>query len=188
MRPYPKATTRPLSMFAFDPSLGRTLGSRMTLSVPYEELTPGPIGRKLAVADYDASNDTWYEPVDLDERHVLLRNGLDPSEADPRFHQQMVYAVASETIRRFEFALGREVKWRHRRDGTRSRLRIFPHAFQQANAFFDAGLNALLFGYFSADQASWRAEATTRQRGHYSPFKRQRDTDPQTQHKHRCDE
>jgi hypothetical protein len=151
MRPYPRASTRPLSVFAFDPSLGGTSGSRMTLSVPYEELKPGPIGRKLAVVDYDASNDAWYEPVDLDEPHVLLRNGLDPSEADLRFHQQMVYAVASETIRRFEFALGREVKWRHRRNRARSRLRIFPHAFQQANAFFDADLNALLFGYFAAD-------------------------------------
>jgi hypothetical protein len=125
----------------------------MTLAVPYEELEPGPIGRKLAVVDYDASNGVWYEPVDLDERHVLLRNGLPPSEADPRFHQQMVYAVASETIRRFEFALGREMRWRQRRrNGARARLRIFPHAFQRANAFFDANLNALLFGYFSAER------------------------------------
>src|SRR5258708_5386235 len=152
MRPYTKATTRPLSVFAFDPSLGRGMGSRMTLAVPYEDLRPGPIGRKLSVVDYDASNGTWYEPVDLDQRHVLLRNGLDPTEADPRFHQQMVYAVASETIRRFEFALGPEARWPHRTDATRSSLRIFPHAFQQVNAFSDPGLTALPFAYFPAQR------------------------------------
>lgn len=156
MRDYPRPVTRPLAVFAFDPSLGRTLNNHMILDIPYEELAPGPIGRKLAVVDYDASNDVWYQPVNLDHKHVSLSGGLVPTEGDPRFHQQMVYAVASETIRRFEFALGREVKWRPhagtpRDDPYRACLRIFPHAFQQANAFFDPKLNALLFGYFAAD-------------------------------------
>jgi hypothetical protein len=41
-----------------------------------------------------------------------MGGGLDPSESDPRFHQQMVYAVASETLQRFEYALGRRIRWR----------------------------------------------------------------------------
>ena len=153
---YRAPTTRPLRVFAFDPTTGRTLTNHMTLEIPFEELLPGPIGRKIAVIDYDASNKLWYEPVDLDHKLVSLNGGLAPSESDPRFHQQMVYAVASETIRRFEFALGREITWRPK-SGTRrdvpfrSHLRIFPHAFQQANAVFDPELNALAFGYFSAD-------------------------------------
>src|SRR6266853_1411533 len=148
---------RPLRVYAFDPSAGRDLNNYMTVSVPYEHLEPGPVGRYLAVVDYDASNKVFYEPVDLDNPAVLLGNGLQPSESDPRFHQQMVYAVASDTIRRFEFALGRPIRWRTR-PGSRNVdplhriLRIFPHAFQQANAFYDPQLGALLFGYFAASE------------------------------------
>ena len=134
------------------------MNNYMTVKVRYEKLKPGPIGGKIAVVDYDASNDCYYEPIDLDNPAVTLRNGLEPSESDPRFHQQMVYAVASETVRRFEFALGRPVKWRRplgsKMDSPfRRQLRLFPHAFQQANAFYDQRLKTVLFGYFRADAA-----------------------------------
>jgi hypothetical protein len=146
---------RPLKVFAFDPSKGRNLDNFMTFQIPYEKLETGPIGEYVAVIDYDASNDVYYQSVDLDSAEVLIRGGLDPSESDPRFHQQMVYAVVSETIRRFEFALGRKVHWRRAvgKKGTphRRHLRIFPHAFQEANAFYDPELRALLFGYFPAE-------------------------------------
>src|SRR5205823_4799618 len=117
----------------------------VTIPVPYEALEPGPVGKRLAVIDYDATNEQFYEPVDLDHHSVLINNGLDPSESDPRFHQQMVYAVASRTIEHFERALGRPIRWRQQPGSRRGmpfhgRLRIFPHAFQQANAFYDAQL------------------------------------------------
>jgi len=99
-------------VYAFDPSEGRKLNNYMTVQVAYEDLEPGPVGKRLAVVDYDASNEVFYELVNLDHPSVLLSNGLEPSESDPRFHQQMVYAIASETIRRFEFALGRPIRWR----------------------------------------------------------------------------
>jgi hypothetical protein len=154
---YPRPANRPLRVYAFDPSAGRKLNNYMTVQVAYEDLAPGPVGARLAVIDYDASNEFFYEAVDLDHPSVLIANGLEPSESDPRFHQQMVYAVASETIRRFEFALGRPIRWRtkpgsRRDDPFHSRLRIFPHAFQQANAFYDARLRAVLFGYFAASE------------------------------------
>src|SRR3989442_10785326 len=104
MSNYSEPNWRPLTVYAFDPNMGRKLNNYMTVKVPYEKLKPGPIGSKIAVIDYDTSNGRYYEPVDLDHPAVTLRNGLEPSESDPRFHQQMVYAVASETIRRFEFA------------------------------------------------------------------------------------
>jgi len=126
----------------------------MTINVNYEELQAGPVGKHLMVIDYDASNDCYYAPVDLDDRSVLLGGGLDPSETNPQFHQQMAYAVASETIRRFEFALGRAVKWRFQTglkgDPHRKLLRIFPHGMQDTNAFYSRELRALVFGYFSA--------------------------------------
>ena len=148
---------RPLKAYAFDPSQGRNLGNYMTLPVRNEALKPGPVGEYLAVVDYDASNNTYYLPVNLDEPSVLLRGGLDPSESDPRFHQQMVYAVASETIRRFEIALGRKIRWGFR--GSRAddplsrKLRLLPHAMQEANAYYDRDLRAVVFGYFPASES-----------------------------------
>ncbi|MEO7650034.1 MAG: peptidase M4, partial [Bryobacteraceae bacterium] len=146
---------RPLKIYAFDPTRGRELGNFMTVRVPFErDLQPGPVGRYLAVIDYDGSNRKYYAPVDLNEAAILARGGLDPSESDPRFHQQMVYAVASETIRRFENALGRTIRWRpdfgRKADPYHGKLLIFPHAMQEANAFYDPKMGALLFGYFPA--------------------------------------
>jgi hypothetical protein len=150
---------RPLKVYAFDPTRGRTLGNHMTINTPFERLDPGPVGTYLEVIDYDASNNCYYRAVDLDDPRVLLRNGLDPNESDPQFHQQMVYAVASETIRRFEYALGRSIRWPFGRGGgpsskMKKRLRIFPHAMQEANAFYSRDLRALLFGYFASDPES----------------------------------
>jgi len=152
---YRQPRKRPLLVYAFDPTLGRKLNNYMTVRVPFEPLLAGPIGERVAVIDYDSSNRCYYEPVNLDHPSVLISGGLEPSESDPRFHQQMVYAVVCETIRRFEFALGRPVRWRgisgpRTADPLRNKLRIFPHAFQEANAFYDPALRALCFGYFQA--------------------------------------
>ncbi|HLL99512.1 MAG TPA: hypothetical protein VK400_00520, partial [Pyrinomonadaceae bacterium] len=150
---YDEPATRPLKVYAFDPSRRRTLGNYMTVSVPYEKLEGGLRGEYLEVIDYDVSNRCYYQPVDLNHPSILMQGGLDPSESDPRFHQQMVYAVASKTIEIFEFALGRKIKWgfnRHERVGSKSRLRIFPHGMQEANAFYSRDLKALVFGYFPA--------------------------------------
>ncbi|GEM_PF-574833 len=154
---YRTPVTRPLRVYSFDPLMGRRLNNHMVIRVPYEDVVMGPVGEKLAVIDYDISNEKFYEPVDLDHPAVLMANGLEPSESDPRFHQQMVYAIASDTIQRFEFALGRPIRWRPKHgsrleDPFHRRLRLFPHAFQQANAFYDPELRAILFGYFEASR------------------------------------
>src|SRR5882724_8698397 len=110
--------TRPLKVFAFDPSHGRLLGNQMSMAIRYEELDPGPVVADpmardgIAVVDYDATNRVYYEPVNLDDPRILIRGGLDPRESDPKFHQQMVYAVATDTIQHFEHALGRRIHWR----------------------------------------------------------------------------
>jgi hypothetical protein len=106
-----KPITRPLRIYAFDPTGGRYVDNVMTAKVPYEQLAPGPVGERFAVVDYDHAQETYYAPVDLDDPRIIMRSGLDPSESDPRFHQQMVYAVASETLQRFERALGRRIHW-----------------------------------------------------------------------------
>src|SRR5581483_4069468 len=152
-------THRPLMAYAFDPTHGRYHGNYLTLNVPYEKLRPGPIGHYLAVVDYDASNNRQYRPVDLDHPEILVQGGLEPSESDPRFHQQMVYAVASETIEKFEAALGRTIHW-HRADRSARAvaertadetlddiwvLKLFPHAMVQANAFYSREARGIMF-------------------------------------------
>jgi hypothetical protein len=154
---------RTLKVYALDPSAGNYIGNVMSVKIKWEQgLLPGPVGSKIAVVDYDGANKRYYPPVDLDDPRILARNGLDPSESDPRFHQQMVYAVAAETLERFETALGRDIHWRRpdhvgddacwRRTDRINVLRLFPHAMVQANAFYSPEAKGILFGYFPAQQ------------------------------------
>src|ERR1700727_853065 len=106
----PESTRRPLRVFAFDPRRGRRLGSEMQIDVRYRALAPGPVEitkapNQIAVLDYDASRQKYYLPVDLNDPSILIWNGLAPCEGNPCFHQQMVYAVASDAIEQFEHAL-----------------------------------------------------------------------------------
>lgn len=146
---YPEPERRQLRIFALDPLVARlSQESTCTLSVPYEPLGPGPEGELLRVVDYDSARNCYYEPVALDDRRLVASDGLSPSEKDPRFHQQMVYAVSSALLESFERSLGRRFRWRGA-----DRLLLVPHAFPGRNARFDpAGDGSVQFGYFSADQ------------------------------------
>ncbi len=166
--PLPFAPVKPafrcLRAYSIDPSLTLQLEtapiSEITLKIPWEALSPGPVGEYLEVIDVDPASGCYYEPVHLDDPMVLAQDGLAPSEGTPQFHQQMVYAIASLTIRNFERALGRRSLWRHgpapagrheRHDSTFvQRLRIYPHALREENAYYSPAKVALLFGYFKA--------------------------------------
>ncbi len=152
--------SRRLRVFALDPSLAGNLDSAdlamATISVRYENLQPGPVGDYLEVVDVDPASNRAYAPVNLDHPALLASDGLAPSEGNPRFHQQMVYAVAMKTIAAFEDALGRRSLWANRREADNTqyfvpRLRIYPHALRDANAYYSPDRIALLFGYFPAD-------------------------------------
>jgi hypothetical protein len=149
---------RKLRVYAFDPSLNWQIDTavinQMTLQVPWEELRPGPVGEYLEVVDVDPASRCCYAPVDLDDRFALAADGLEPAEGDPQFHQQMVYAVAMTTIRNFERALGRRILW-SQADAEQGyqfvrRLRVYPHAMRDSNAYYSPKKKALLFGYFPA--------------------------------------
>jgi subtilisin family serine protease len=166
--PRPFVPARPayrcLRGYAIDPSLALRLDttyiSEITFKVPWEPLVPGPIGEYLEVIDVDPGSGCFYEPVNLDNSSILAQNGLSPSEGTPQFHQQMVYAVASLTIKNFERAMGRRSLWRpgpppageHPKNDSVfvQRLRVYPHALREPNAFYSPGKVALLFGYFKA--------------------------------------
>ncbi|HET7461603.1 MAG TPA: hypothetical protein VFJ82_10150 [Longimicrobium sp.] len=190
---------RMLRGYAFDPSLSTQLETavvnEMAFRVRWErKLGPGPVGEYLEVVDYDPASGCFYAPVELDHPAVLAQDGLTPSEGNPQFHQQMVYAVAMITIANFERALGRKALWSpreirppeggkpSRRPPRKSapedyvfeppsvplggctkhntntgwkteyvpRLRVYPHALRQANAYYSPEKKALLFGYFPA--------------------------------------
>src|SRR5206468_4092728 len=112
----------------------------------------------LEVIDFDPASKCFYEPVDLDDSYILAQDGLSPSESNPQFHQQMVYAVAMTTIQNFEKALGRKTLWSSYRESVEKqflqRLRIYPHALRQANAYYSPAKKALLFGYFPASSSA----------------------------------
>jgi hypothetical protein len=140
--------SRPLTAYAFDANQGRTPGNIITLLVKYERLKPGPVGERVRVIDYDGTRDCFYDPVDLDDPLIAMQGGVPPSDSDPHFHQQMVYAVASQTLRRFETALGRTIRNRAAHDVASLQIYLYPHAMKVPNAFADG--NKLLFGYFRA--------------------------------------
>ena len=179
---------RMLRVFAYDPSTANRFENRrvrnVTITLPssFDNLNRkgtsgiGPSGEYIEVIDYDPSNNVFYTPVNLNSYDVLINNGLEPSEENPQFHQQMVYAVAMFTVQNFERALGRvalwsprnsqsggmkKLSWKEREPEYVRQLRIYPHAMREANAYYDSNKKALLFGYFDAPKGSRVAEGTT---------------------------
>ena len=155
----PAPICRRLRGYSFDPSLSVQLDTALVNEAVFkirweEQLQTGPVGEYLEVIDFDPASNCFYEPVDLNNSYILAQDGLMPSESNPQFHQQMVYAVAMTTIQNFEKALGRKALWSAFRAGKEGdflqHLRIYPHALRQANAYYSPVKKALLFGYFPA--------------------------------------
>lgn len=143
--------TRKLTIIAQDPSIrvnGKIL--RTEVEIPAEELQPGPWGYRIQTLDYDSSTGTLYKP----REYPKLIDGVndDPYKgasdakllSDPNFHAQNVYAIVMRILARFEFALGRRVSWNF----YGHQIKVAPHAFAEANAFYSEDDQALLFGYF----------------------------------------
>jgi hypothetical protein len=172
----PQNAFRRLKGYAFDPSLSQQLETLDVNDIvykvewePLEEYPPNsgikiPSGEYIEIIDYDPATGVFYPLVNLDAN--ILEDGLSPNVNDPQFHQQMVYAVIMITIRNFEKALGRKIHWAEHafvvnKNGKKAyqsefvqRLRVYPHALRQANAFYHPDKKALLFGYFPAAPAS----------------------------------
>ena len=163
IHPQAPPSTRFLRGFGYDPGLATELEnydvSEVLIPVRWEDLMEGPVGEYVEVVDIDPASGFAYDPLDLNDRHLLAQQGLAPSEGNPQFHQQMVYAVVMTTIQHFERALGREVFWSemeiqkgNKKRGYKviKRLRVYPHALREENAYYDSEKKALLFGYFPA--------------------------------------
>jgi hypothetical protein len=141
--------TRRMTVLAQDLSM-RSQGRPVTASIPvfWEKLAPGPTGHRVYVVDYDATTGTLYRPLRIGDG-----DGLAPASArailnDPGFHAQNVYALVMATLGRFEYALGRRVAWGF----SGHQLKVVPHAFEEANAFYSPDAEALLFGYYRGSE------------------------------------
>ena len=159
----PAPIIRRLRVFAIDPGMTARFETavlnEMTLEIPWEELAAGPVGEYVAIVDQDEKGRQVHDPVDLDRLDILAQDGLPPSDGNPQFRQQMVYAVAMRTLRNFERALGRVVHWAPRTTQKKPsrkqdeaptyerQLRLYPHYYQTENAHLESE-KGLCFGYF----------------------------------------
>jgi hypothetical protein len=151
--------------YAFDPSLSICSDTvnfnNMVFKVRWNDYkSPGPVGEYVEVIDHDPASKCFYSPVDLNDINLVASDGQKPSESNPHFHQQMVYAVAMTTIENFEKTLGRWIIWspKYKADSKGKEnhnepvyvplLRLYPHAMREANAFYNPAKKAVLFGYF----------------------------------------
>ena len=174
-----KPSLRKLRAYSVDPSLTSEMETAtlncVEVEIPWEKISediakkmnslgipeskfgpaPGPIGEYIEIIDYDPTINVLYDPIDLNHPFLLSQNGYAPSDGNPQFHQQMIYAVVSKTIKIFEKALGRVILWSSgtpdNQDQYVKRLRIYPHAFIAPNAYYSQDRKAILFGYFYAD-------------------------------------
>jgi hypothetical protein len=141
-----EARTRKMTVIAQDPGVlrdGRILTA--PVSVPWENLEPGPIGCRVCVVDYDASTQKMYKPAAVGEDALIAKpKGNADLLGDPGFHARNVYALVMRTLARFEYALGRRVGWGFRAH----QLKVVPHAFEEMNAFYSREDESLMFGYY----------------------------------------
>jgi hypothetical protein len=146
-----------MTVVAQDPSVtigarGKRKGPRILMSkvtVPAEILAAGPRGYRVHVVDYDATTGRYHGahelPQDYAHEEAYWQAGSPKILSDYRFHAQNVYALVMKTLARFEFALGRRVGWSF----DSHQLNVAPHAMFDANAFYSAEDQGLMFGYFS---------------------------------------
>ena len=145
-----EALYRPLRIYTVDPSAAKLDGAIGTINVPFERLQPGPDGALFSVEGIDRA----HRSANLDDPHVLIADGYQPSPSDPRFHHQMVYAVCSNVYAAFRTALGRNLSWGFGDEVTPAKLALKPHFAIDKNAYYtnDGKSGSICFGYYPAPE------------------------------------
>jgi hypothetical protein len=142
---------RIVSVIAQDPSVKDKKGNILMskIRIPREIVQPGPIGYRVQVVDFDATEGAFHGahelPRSFEDEPSAWTNGGSRIVADYRFHAQNVYGLVMKTLARFEYAMGRRVGWSFRTH----QLKIAPHGMLDANAFYTPDAEGLVFGYFS---------------------------------------
>ena len=158
---------RRLRVYALHPGVSRTDHGICTVTIAFEPLQAGPIGSVIEVSGEGDDTSSW-QRCELELPDVIMQDGYAPSQSDPRFHQQMVYAVAMKTYDLFRTALGRDITWsfdRRQAAGSNgnNRLLLRPHGPQVANAWYDRQRGEIVFGYFKAERSTSMVQAGTGQ-------------------------
>ena len=143
--------TRRLTVLAQDPVIKGPRGAALTtqVEIPAERLEAGPKGHRIHVIDYDATTNNYYKPRESDLSADVFESetDIDKLVGNPWFHQQNVYGITMATLGEFEAALGRNVEWGF--DSPAHQLKVAPHAFADANAYYSRESESLNFGYFT---------------------------------------
>lgn len=141
--------TMRVRVVAQDPLLTDANGDIVTalVSFPFEDVEPGPIGHRVHVVDYDSSTVTMYPPARLGSDGMAAKVSRRKILTTPDFHAQNVYGLVMSTVARFERALGRRTPWGF----SAHQIKVVPHAFAVANAFYSPDAEALSFGYYERD-------------------------------------
>lgn len=147
---------RVLRVYTQDPGTLRSDGAVAELTVPWEPLGPGPTGHIFVVRDVHRPSGEVWAPVDLDDVRVASERGVAPSTTNPKFAQQMTYAVAMATYERFRTALGRLPEFSPEvcRRSSRGRIELRPHWDAADNAYYEPGEGAICFGYVTSSAES----------------------------------
>ena len=140
--------TMQVRVVAQDPTLVDDKGDIVTALVtfPYESVVPGPIGHRVHLVDYDSSTGTMYPAAELGSESMTAKVSRNKILNTPDFHAQNVYGLVMSTVARFERALGRRTPWSF----PAHQIKVVPHAFAVANAFYSPDTEALLFGYYQS--------------------------------------
>lgn len=158
--PYRRSTDDPvhrvLRVYTQDPGTSRSDGAVAEIEIPWEPVGPGPTGCIFVVRDYHEPTGQTWTPIDLNDIRIASERGVAPSTTDPRFAQQMTYAVAMSTYERFRMALGRlpEFAPAVTRKTDKGRIEIRPHWKPEDNAYYEPDEAALTFGYTKSKASS----------------------------------
>lgn len=147
---------RVLRVYTQDPSTSKSDGAVAEVELPWEPVGPGPTGHIFVVRDVHKPTGEVWAAIDLDDFRVTVDKGLPPSTTNPRFAQQMTYAVAMSTYERFRTALGRLPEFAPAvcRKSEKGRLEIRPHWKHEDNAYYEPDEAALCFGYTTSSRQS----------------------------------
>jgi hypothetical protein len=127
-----------------------------SLSVPWERLSPGPVGGRFST-HVDGSGGSRSRPLVLDSEFEAIAyddrqcsSDLEELLGDRRFLAQHAYAVAASTLDLFESTMGRRLGWRWR--GHRLALRVYePIPVEESG--YDAQHAQISFGHYKDGRA-----------------------------------
>ena len=113
---------------------------RAQVPIPAETLAPRPVGYRVEVIDYDASNDALYLPAAAAEQRRRRFASYTDTQLleDPLFHRHNAYALVMRTLARFELALGRRIGWGF----NGHQLKVAPLRFRMRMRFYSEQDNA----------------------------------------------